>query len=39
MSRDRSTDLFEKIGVIAIVVSLAFVTYEIRQNTNGSEVL
>jgi len=35
MSRDRSTDLFEKIGVVAIVVSLAFVTYEIRQDTNA----
>ena len=35
MSRESSKDLYEKIGIIAIVVSLAVVAYEVRQNTNA----
>ena len=35
MSRESSKDLYEKIGIMAIVVSLAIVAYEVRQNTNA----
>lgn len=35
MSRESSKDLYEKIGIVAIVVSLAIVAYEVRQNTNA----
>ena len=33
MNRERRKDLFEAIGVVAIVVSLILVAYELRQNT------
>jgi hypothetical protein len=35
LSRDKWKDLIEIIGVIAIVLSLVFVGFEIRQNTNA----
>jgi len=35
LSRESSKDLYEKIGIVAIVVSLAIVAYEVRQNTNA----
>ena len=33
VDRDRRKDLFEAIGVVAIVASLILVAYELRQNT------
>ena len=38
MSREQWKDLFEVIGVIAIVVSLIFLTLEIRTNTATNEI-
>lgn len=38
MSREKWKDLFEIIGVIAIVVSLIFLTLEIRTNTATNEI-
>lgn len=37
MSSEQSKDWFEKIGLITIIVSLAFVAYELRQNTNATK--
>ena len=38
MSREQWKDLFEVIGVIAIVASLVFLTLEIRTNTATNEI-
>jgi len=35
MSADRRRELFEMIGVIAVVASLVILTLEVRQNTNA----
>ena len=38
MSREQLKDIFDIIGVIAIVVSLIFLTLEIRTNTATNEI-
>lgn len=38
MSREQLKDILEAIGVIAIVVSLVFLTFEIRTNTATNQI-
>ena len=37
MNRDQRKDLFEAVGLIAIVASLVFLALEVRQNTKAQE--
>ncbi len=38
MNRERWKDLFEIVGVVAIVASLIFLTLEIRTNTETNQI-